>query len=330
MRPALKEYFTFNNREKRGLVVLTTLIVGLIVLMNTIHLLVPPQQYEFDTFKAQLAEFEAAQTQKEEERKKKYNYPKRNNTYAQANKRDSLPPPERFKFNPNNLPVADWMRLGLSKKQALAIHKYEAAGGSFRKPADVKRMYTVSDELYAELEPWIEIPQAPADRKPPSDLYASVNRGQTSGSDKLWSGKSNKPYKKWEPPVMELNSATADDLQKLRGIGAVLSARIVKWRDTRGGFQSIDQLLDVYGIKPEVLEQNRKYLTIIPVEPKKININTCTAEELQQHCHIRWKVVNAIIAYRGHHGDFKTLEGLRGCKLVTGEIFSKIAPLLTL
>ena len=129
---------------------------------------------------------------------------------------------------------------------------------------------------------------------------------------------------------MELNSATAEDLQKLRGIGAVLSARIVKWRDQRGGFQAIDQLLDVYGIKPEVLEQNRKYLTIIPVEPKKININTCTGEELQRHCHIRRKVVNAIIAYREHHGDYQTLDDLRKCKLVTVEIFSKIAPLLEL
>ena len=130
--------------------------------------------------------------------------------------------------------------------------------------------------------------------------------------------------------MMELNAATAADLDKLKGIGAVLSERIIKWRDQRGGFQSIDQLLEVYGIKPEVLEQNRKYLTIIPVEPKKINVNTCTAEELQHHCHLRWKVINAIIAYRNAHGSYEDLQDLQKCKLVTEEIFSKIAPLLEL
>jgi len=41
-------------------------------------------------------------------------------------------------------------------------------------------------------------------------------------------------------------------------------------------------------------------------------------------------VVNSIIRYRDHHGAYKTLEDLKKSKLVDGEIFSKIAPVLEL
>lgn len=328
MRPALKEYFTFNNREKRGILLLSVLIVVLIGAMNTVHLWVPRQHYDHTQFASQLAQFEAAKGERQAQKNSYGKKRKYNNSYASRDKAPAKPA-ERFAFNPNNLPVADWVRLGLSEKQARAIHKYEAAGGSFRKPEDVQRMYTVSDELYAELKPWIKIPEPEPSTSKPSSYTASWGGG-AGKSEKKWANKKKEPYKKYEPPMMEVNSATAEDLDKLRGIGAVLSERIVKYRDARGGFQTIDQLLDIYGIKPEVLEENRKYLTIVPAPIKKININTCTAEELQHHCHIRWKVVNAIIAYREHHGSYLALEDLRKCKLVDGEIFSKIAPVLEL
>lgn len=322
MRPALREYFTFNNREKRGILFLSAVIGVLIAAMNTVHLWVPHATYQHDQFEEELASLAAVKEAKQKEaEERKQQYAQKRSWYskpkAEADK--PKPPAERFTFNPNNLPIADWMRLGLSEKQAMSIHKYESAGGSFRKAADVAKMYTISDELFAELEPWIDIP-APAPK--PASTYAKVPKPQAI--------QPRQPYKKWEPPTMELNSATAEDLEKLRGIGPVLSQRIVKYRDARGGFQSIDQLTDVYGVKPEVLEENRKYLTIKPAPIFKLNINDCTAEQLQQHCHIQWKVVNAIIAYRDMHGPYTQLDQLQNCKLVDAEIFSKIAPLLEL
>lgn len=47
---------------------------------------------------------------------------------------------------------------------------------------------------------------------------------------------------------VSLASATVDDLEALDGIGPALAARIVAFRTEHGGFQSIDQLLDVPGI----------------------------------------------------------------------------------
>ncbi len=51
-----------------------------------------------------------------------------------------------------------------------------------------------------------------------------------------------------ESGVVSLNSATADQLDQLPGVGEVLAQRIVEYRDTNGGFQSIEQLREVEGI----------------------------------------------------------------------------------
>ncbi len=61
---------------------------------------------------------------------------------------------------------------------------------------------------------------------------------------------------------VSLSSATVEQLDTLDGIGPTLAARIVAWRDSHGGFQSIDQLGDVPGIGPTRLETLRPHLTL--------------------------------------------------------------------
>jgi competence protein ComEA len=50
--------------------------------------------------------------------------------------------------------------------------------------------------------------------------------------------------------LVSINSATAEELETLPGIGPVLAAAIVQWRSDNRGFQSIEQLQEVSGIGP--------------------------------------------------------------------------------
>ncbi|CAM3682507.1 hypothetical protein NORO109296_03010 [Nocardiopsis rhodophaea] len=50
------------------------------------------------------------------------------------------------------------------------------------------------------------------------------------------------------PGPLDLNTATSEQLQTLPGIGPVLAERIVRFRDTNGGFGSVKQLREVSGI----------------------------------------------------------------------------------
>lgn len=62
--------------------------------------------------------------------------------------------------------------------------------------------------------------------------------------------------------VLDLNSASERELQKISGIGEVTARAITEYRAEHGSFGSADELLNVRGIGSATLEKIRPYLTI--------------------------------------------------------------------
>lgn len=62
--------------------------------------------------------------------------------------------------------------------------------------------------------------------------------------------------------VVDLNAATADELDTLPGVGPVTAAAIIAWRDANGRFSSVDQLRDVDGIGPARLDKLRDHVRV--------------------------------------------------------------------
>ena len=61
---------------------------------------------------------------------------------------------------------------------------------------------------------------------------------------------------------INLNTATAEELDTVPGIGEVIAGRILAYRDSVGQFQTVDELLNVKGIGEKKLEEMREYLTV--------------------------------------------------------------------
>jgi competence ComEA-like helix-hairpin-helix protein len=61
---------------------------------------------------------------------------------------------------------------------------------------------------------------------------------------------------------LDLNRATADQLENLPGIGSVKAAAILEARDTRGGFQSMEELEEVRGIGPALVAKLRPLVVL--------------------------------------------------------------------
>lgn len=224
-----------------------------------------------------------------------------------------------FYFDPNNLPANEWRKLGLSDKQINGIHNYEKAGGSFKTKADVQKMYTISDEKFKELEPYIKI-LGVVNAAPNEPLYIEKIREQ------------HEPFSSRPAAtlVIDLNSADTLELIELKGIGPVFAKNMLKYRGLLGGYYAVDQLNEVYGLReyPEVVEKVSAYLTIDTTAIRKINLNTSEAKDLASHIYIDWKVAKAIIAYRNVHGPYKKVSSVLKCHLVDDTLMTKIAPYL--
>ena len=77
-------------------------------------------------------------------------------------------------------------------------------------------------------------------------------------------GQVNKKEPKPEP--LDLNTATVEQLQKLRGIGPVTAKAIVRFREKSGPFRRVEDLLAVRGITKKKLEKIRPLVTVKEVK----------------------------------------------------------------
>jgi len=127
--------------------------------------------------------------------------------------------------------------------------------------------------------------------------------------------------------VRNLNLATAAELQVVKGIGPVLSDRIVKFRDKLGGFSGNSQLAEVYGLPPETInEVLRNFAVQSP--PKPIDFNVDSAKALARHPYINYDLAWVILNYRKQHGDISSFEDLEKIQALDEEMLEKLKPYL--
>ncbi len=114
-----------------------------------------------------------------------------------------------------------------------------------------------------------------------------------------------------KPVIKDINKISAYELMEVRGIGPVLSERIVKFRNRLGGFQVMEQLFDVYGLDGEVVKRLFERFDIIEKPSLElININEASAEDIAKLIYLSKAVAYRIVLYREQHGPLENLEEL--------------------
>jgi len=217
---------------------------------------------------------------------------------------------ELFEFDPNTLSIQGWKKLGLREKTVQTIEKYRTRGGKFYKPEDLKKIWGLPQGFYERVKDYITISNSNNPGEQKTEPVAYVKREK-----KVWN--------------IEINSADTTALIELPGIGSKLALRIINFRDKLGGFYSIDQIAEAYGLADSTFQKIKSYLHVTD-KVKKININTASKDELKMHPYVRWNLANAIVEYRNQHGAYNTVEDLKKITLINEEAFKKIAPYLTI
>jgi len=131
--------------------------------------------------------------------------------------------------------------------------------------------------------------------------------------------------------MRDLNTATAEELQVIRGIGPVLSKRIVRFRKALGGFRIASQLRDVYGLDPETAGRAIKAFPLRTVPSlEKIDLNRASAEELSGILYLNREMARDIVAYRNRIGAYENLEQLNSVESLPWDKIDRIALYLKL
>jgi len=306
----IRDYFGITRREARGFVAVVVLIIGLWFGPLAYERFFPalPQPItatDARTTDSLLAVLNAQQPLRPD-------YPKNNSKRFE----DS---PERplslFYFDPNTASGEQLQELGIPRFLAERIVKYRSKGGKFRRKEDLQKIYDFRPDLYERLAPYISIAQAA-----PAFTEAKVAE-KTAFAD-------NKPV--YAKPILQpfdINTADTTQLIKLRGIGAKLAARIVKFRDGLGGFASTSQYAEVFGLDSLALSELAKYAPI-KTPQNKIRINLASVEELNQHPYISPLQAKLMVRYREQHGAYPNAQELLKIKILDQKFVDKIAPYL--
>lgn len=119
--------------------------------------------------------------------------------------------------------------------------------------------------------------------------------------------------------ILELNSCDSASLEALPGIGPVLSARIIKYRNLLGGYANVDQLREVYGLTEETfnLIKNRVKADVSLI--RKVNINNADYKQLMRFRYLEKQDINEILKYRELMGKIGSLNELVENKVLTQE-----------
>jgi DNA uptake protein ComE-like DNA-binding protein len=127
---------------------------------------------------------------------------------------------------------------------------------------------------------------------------------------------------------LELNAADSSVLESLPLIGPVLAARTVKYRDLLGGFCTVEQLREVYGLSEETFLVVRDLVTADTALIRKLDINTATYGQLIRHPYLERADVLAILKYRELSGSLGSVGDISGNRLVDSARLNKLGPYL--
>ena len=209
-----------------------------------------------------------------------------------------------FVFDPNQASSAELSLLGLSERVIRTLVRYRERGGRFRSPEDLQKVYGLEIEQFERLRPFIRIEHQPvkAATKPP-------------------------PLSPRESVQIDINQATAEQWRQLRGIGPVLSERIVKFRDKLGGFATIEQVGETWGLPDSTFQRIHSQLSWSPIFAP-LRINEAEENELRQHPYLNYKQASVLIRYRENHGPFETPEDLSATGVIPDSTLQRLRPYL--
>lgn len=276
-----KSHLVFSKKQRNGIFLLILMIVVLQVTLLKVDFSQPTHQVDDSILSSYNSYIDSLKIEANENAK-----------------------PEIYPFNPNYITDFKGYSLGMTAEEIDRLLKYRSQNKWVNSAQDFQKVTLISDSLLQKISPFFKFPDWVNN--------SEVNHSQSTKSNSVKF--SDQP--KSNSQKIDLNLATAAQLQKINGIGEKLSQRIVEFRERQPqGFIADIQLSEVYGLTPEVIEKITNHFTVkSPAQIIKININTATTDELVTIKYIGYEVAYNIIEARTLRDGFNSLDELTKVK----------------
>ena len=224
--------------------------------------------------------------------------------YSRAKKEFRYISPKE-KFDPNKYQKEDWMKLGLTERQTEVILKFSKRG--LRSAEDLKKIFVLPKVLFDLIEDSLYFPAQEYDSNRSSQEQVEVENDL----------------------IVQLNSATNNELERIPGIGPYFAKKMIEYREKLGGFVGKEQLLEIWKFDEVKYNEVADFIVLGDIPLSKININTVSIEVLSDHPYISYSVANSIVKMRIHH-HYSAVEDIKKSVLIDEELFRKLKPYLEL
>jgi competence protein ComEA len=216
---------------------------------------------------------------------------------------DTVVEGELFPFDPNKASFDTLVFLGISEQEARTLISYRNKGGRLRKPSDIRKIYGIDRAKAEKLIPYIIV----------SDDSALLKSRNTFR-------KNNK--------LIDLNKCDSLSLLQLPGIGPVFAARIIKYRKLLGGYASVEQLKEVYGLPRETYNNIAGRFFADSTIIRRVKINSAEYNEIIRLPYFEKYEVTAILKYRKLIGRLNGIEEMVDKMLISPEKGARLSPYL--
>ncbi|MDO9154771.1 MAG: helix-hairpin-helix domain-containing protein [Paludibacter sp.] len=300
-----KDFFYFSKSQRFGILILIVLIFVFILINAFMPVFFPSSEpdgkafiTEVESFKRNLVSRDSLRQlawknkwEKAYEKTGKDNYEQKPHAYS------------LFPFNPNIIDSATYVQLGLTSKVASNILKYRNKGGFFKTKESFSKVYGISDLKFKELEPFIRIDEKSIVKTDTTEIFKTA-------------------------VIVELNAADTTELMKVKGIGRGYAKGIVRYRKMLGGFYSVEQLTEIYGMTSENYEKISSFCTVNNDLIDKIAVNTASIERLNAHPYLNFYQAKAIYELRRRKGKIKSVADFKNLTELSAENITNIQPYL--
>lgn len=282
-----------SKRNRRALFGLVFILLFIAVLPRVVNALYTSEVPRVSFTKLKEAHKELVAIKKEKKKSKKRNSTSKFKKLTQ-------------KLDPNEFSLDDWMRMGLSKKQADIVLNFSVRG--LKSNDDLKKIFVFPEKLFDLIK---------------DSLVYPVQKDYQLSKDRF----EEKPILKL---VVEINSATQVDLEKIPGIGPYFADKIIEYRIKLGGFVSKNQLLEIWKFDTEKLSSIDKYIILDDSFITKINVNSISFDDLKDHPYFSYKVANSIVKMREVSGSYENVNEIGKSMLINDELLDKLTPYISI